>query len=488
MSFTSLNFFFFLAIVLAVYHTAGRARLAGTFQWAWLGVTSLFFYGYENPQLLWLLGISILINCTAGWRIACHVSRNRPVPRSLMGISIGLNLLLLASFKYAGLLAGLIFPEGSPYLEMAKNVPLPIGISFYTFHGVSFLVDLSRAGGKESNLRPFCDELAGGAILRGLGKLALYINFFPQLISGPIMKAREFLPQISGRLPAQIAWRQALRYLILGYFLKMFVADNLQEQTSILPAIADGSPKKLDLLILLYGYSGQIFADFAGYSLIALGLAGLFGYKLPPNFNFPYLSSSITEFWRRWHMSLSTWLRDYLYFPLGGNRKGVGRTYLNLFLVMFLGGLWHGAAWRYAGWGAAHGLLLMIERYFNVTAIETSVRNASIKRWLGTLITFNLVSFLWLLFLMPDMPHVAKFATSLWQAPWGVNARTLFAITVYSVPLLLYYVWGYFRPNWEPRFRNSASSSFWEPAIYGAMLYLTITNAGAGGNFIYFNF
>lgn len=492
MSFTGIPFVIFFVIVLATYHLAGKMRVPDGLQWGWLVAASLFFYGYETPRLLWLLGFSILFNSLAGWFIARRVNSKNSISRWFMAGALGVNLLLIVSFKYAGLLGSLLLPADAAWAIHLQNqleaIPLPIGISFYTFHAISFLVDLSRAGTKEPALIPFCEELSGTSPLRGLGKLALYITFFPQLIAGPIMKARAFLPQIGRKRTDAVHWQRSCRLLILGYFLKMVVADNLQEQTNLIATAATSGFGSIDLLLLLYAYSFQIFADFAGYSLIALGLAGLCGYQLPINFNFPYLSASITEFWRRWHISLSTWLRDYLYFPLGGNRKGAARTYLNLFLVMFLGGLWHGSEMRYAWWGTGHGLLLAIERLLDVAVDETSVLVGSFTRWLRVLLTFQLVSFLWLLFIMPDMKHVTDFLGALIANPITFNLRMAYAILVYSLPVFAYYVWGYYRPRWREAISNSNPGRLMESACYAAMLYLIITNPGAGGNFIYFQF
>ncbi len=493
MSFTELPFICFVLILLAVYHTAGALRLPGVWQWGALAVASLYFYGVGEPRLLILLGFSIGFNAWAGWCIARSVAQGGEVSGGFMALALSVNLGLIVVFKYAGLVGNMIVGEEvitpKPWW---RDIPLPIGISFYTFHAVSFLVDLSRAGGKEKSLRPFCDELAGGSMLTGLGKLALYINFFPQLVSGPIMKAREFLPQISARHPQEIAWQRSCRYLIVGYFLKQVVADNLVEQTNLLSGVNE-EMAKLDLLLLLFGFSMQIFADFAGYSLIALGLAGLFGYRLPINFNFPYISASITEFWRRWHISLSNWLRDYLYFPMGGNRKGVARTYANLFLVMFIGGLWHGAAWKFAWWGAGHGALLMLERALGANTEETSVRNGSILKWGRILLTFSLTSFLWLLFKMPDLAHLQNYLHALWHNGWSMygkmmNGRLAYAIILFSLPVLLYHGWGYYRPGWREKLATSRTGRGLEALAYGVMLYFIITNPGAASNFLYFQF
>ena len=489
MLFTSIEFIVFVAAVMAAYWLPPLRRLGASWQWGLLAVTSLVFYAWEDPHLLILLCCSIVFNFFAGRSIAKTLQSGLAPSRRTMGICIGANLLLLAVFKYAGLLGDLLLP-GASHADLRAQlhaIPLPIGISFYTFHAISFLVDLSRAGQREPKLQAFAGELAGPQWLKAFGKLALYINFFPQLVAGPIMKARDFMPQIGSRTLKEVAWRPACRYLISGYFLKMVVGDNLKEQTDMIATSNVLWMKKLDLLGLLYGYSLRIFADFAGYSLIALGLAALFGYRLPVNFNYPYLASSVTEFWRRWHVSLSTWLRDYLYFPLGGNRKGTGRTYLNLFLVMFLGGLWHGAAWRFALWGAAHGVILAIERLLGVEPVESSVRNRSWKQFFGFLLTFNLVSWIWLLFAMPDLEALQRFLRALVEAPMGLRGRATFIILVYGAPVVLYHLWGYVRAA-EPPASQSRMRRLVEALAFGAMLYLILVNSGIGGSFIYFQF
>ena len=213
MSFTGVPFVIFFAIVLATYHAAGKMRLPDSVQWGWLVAASLFFYGYETPSLLWLLSFSILFNSLAGWFIARRVISNGSISRWFMAGALGVNLLLIVSFKYAGLLGSLLLPADVPWAtrlhSQLTSIPLPIGISFYTFHAISFLVDLSRAGTKEPALTPFCKELAETSPLRGLGKVALYITFFPQLIAGPIMKARAFLPQIGPNRAYGIHWQRA---------------------------------------------------------------------------------------------------------------------------------------------------------------------------------------------------------------------------------------------------------------------------------------
>ena len=349
MLFNSFEFLILLAVTLLLYYLPIAGRAARVWQVGLLLAASSIFYGWENPKLLILLAISCGMNSLAVERILFWKGRDDPQGRSKrwLTVAVVMNLVFLAFFKYAGILCSLL-PGAliSPgVLHWIRSIPLPIGISFYTFHALSLLIDVHR--------NMVTDETKERLGQRGAGRIAsasdlsLYIVFFPQLVAGPIVKARNFIDQIRAKMWRDIEWKTVRRCLVTGYFLKIFVADNLAEQTAMLTigkeALAASGP--VNLMAMLYSYGFQIFADFAGYSLIAIGLGLMFGYRLPENFNFPYLSLSITEFWRRWHLSLSAWLRDYLYIPLGGNRMGSGRTYVNLFLVMFLGGLWHGAEW-----------------------------------------------------------------------------------------------------------------------------------------------
>jgi alginate O-acetyltransferase complex protein AlgI len=261
----------------------------------------------------------------------------------------------------------------------------------------------------------------------------------------------------------------------------MVIADNLKDQTFWIAYPYFERLSSFTLITMLLGYSAQIFADFAGYSLIALGLAALFGYQLPKNFNFPYIATSFSDFWKRWHMSLSSFLREYLYIPLGGNRKGEVRTYLNLMLTMVIGGLWHGAAWSYAVWGAFHGLALVTERFFGN---YIKVRNTLWTRWCRRLGVFIFVSLAWLLFKLPDFSHVVFYVRALchnWSVPH--NLQIISYIFIYSIPVALYHLFYLKKPAWQPVLFNRYAYVF-----YGIMLFLLITNAGSPGTFIYFQF
>jgi alginate O-acetyltransferase complex protein AlgI len=428
--------------------------------------------------------------------------------------TVALNLGFLAFFKYAGFFASLL-PE-TPITEALKHwfngIPLPVGISFYTFQGISLVVDVWR-----NDISPNTSEklaARGRSRLCSIRDTTFYISFFPQLVAGPIVKAHEFVDQIGAKYFREIDWITVRRGLVTGYFLKIFVADNLAEQTTFLSVGGEGlaTAPALNTLPLLYGYSLQIFADFAGYSLIAIGLGALFGYKLPPNFNFPYLSTSITEFWRRWHLSLSSWLRDYLYFPLGGNRKGNGRTYFNLFLVMFLGGLWHGAAWKFALWGSLHGIFLALERLGGSVLRKNGVsvnrkqgkdpgtmtdpcpsllpkhRAAeTLKHLFHWFLTFHLVTLLWLTFMMPDMASIVAFFRGLVNGKTDFSGPPIFSLVFYGSAVVLYHAWGWLREHRE-HFTSHLARSPLEPALHGLMVFLILTNPGAPRGFIYFQF
>lgn len=515
MLFNSWEFAALVVMVLPLYYLPLAAPWRRTWQVTLLLVASAVFYAWEDARLLPLLAASCGLNAVAvqrilGWKSAALMEKRGEVSeggpgraearaRGWMRGAVFGNLLLLAAFKYAGFLLSVVPGIPIGWREAANNVPLPVGISFYTFQGISLVVDTWR-GSLSVKVRERLRREAGVARWRDL---SFYIGFFPQLVAGPIVKAREFVGQIGAKRWTGIDWTTVRRCLIGGYFLKVFVADNLAEQTAALtlgPEVLE-TMGPLILLPLLYGYSIQIFADFAGYSLIAIGLGALFGYRLPENFRFPYLSTSVTEFWRRWHLSLSSWLRDYLYIPLGGNREGVGRTYFNLFVVMFLGGLWHGASWKFAIWGILHGGFLAAERFLSrrrgkVSEIQTLGSGcAAPKRrgrficrsLLGWCFTFHVVTLLWLTFLMPDMESVFSFFKGVFSGNTFLQGPPIFALMVYGSAVVAYHAWGWLhehRGGWASRLQSSVA----EPLVHGLMIFLMVSNPGAPKGFIYFQF
>lgn len=493
MLFNSWSFLVFLACTFTVYYLIPLARGTTALQVGFLVLASFVFYGFDGPWLTLLLGGSVLANAVLADVIVRRI-RAGASPRAALVAGVTLNLLILGFFKYAGFLAGFLLPGEALAGVRAglQSIPLPIGISFFTFHMISLLADLVRLSGS-GGVASLEQEYLEGRKVSATGRVALYVALFPQLIAGPILKAHEFFGQVRVKRFGQIEWAAAGRQLILGYFLKMVVADNLREATSLLTTPLMPVLGALDLLALLYGFSFQIFADFAGYSLIALGLGRLFGYQLPVNFNFPYLSASITEFWRRWHISLSTWLRQYLYFPLGGSRKGEVRTYINLFLVMFLGGLWHGAAWSYAIWGTAHGLFLALERLL-ATKLLRSPEGAGVVpasmfwRVLRAVVVFQVVSVLWVLFLMPDFGMAAVFFRNLVTQPLTGSPQTFFVVGVYGLPIVLWHLLALGREAGLLPVRAAGLARRLQVPAYAVLLFLIVTNPGASGAFIYFQF
>jgi alginate O-acetyltransferase complex protein AlgI len=513
--FNSWSFLVLLVATFALYYAPwSRGRHGKAWQITLALVASVIFYGWEDPKLIGLLAISCVGNSIATGRIIQHkVAGDEAKVMHWTRLAVIMNLGLLGIFKYLPFIIGMVPYIPPHWVDAVKAIPLPIGISFYTFHGISMIVDVARGEVTREGGALVSGGSKSGRFAKGVRDIGFYLLFFPQLVAGPIVKAKEFWPQIAAKRIEDIPWKLVIRALITGYFLKIFVADNLSEQTVSLTLGPDSlaATGPINLLSLLYCYTLQIFADFAGYSLIAIGLAAMFGYRFPINFNFPYLSTSITEFWKRWHMSLSGWLRDYLYIPLGGNRKGAGRTYLNLFLVMFLGGLWHGAEWKFAVWGSLHGLALALERLCggnfrilnfklwmkepkdgaNTNSLSPSkIHNPTFKiavtsvKWL---VTFHIVTALWLTFLMPDMASITAFFQGVFSGRTGFSGPPVFSLLFYGVAVVIYHAWGWLKEHRE-QLSNRLANSALEPVLHAVMIFLILTNPGAPRGFIYFQF
>lgn len=469
MLFNSYVFLGLLSITFLLYY----APFLRKFQIPVLIVSSLVFYGYENPSLVLLLLISVGINIVASYQVTYGDARYKRL-YAVMGVVLNLSILLF--FKYSPLLARTFDLTSGSIGHFLLTIPLPIGISFFTFQGVSLIVDVYT--------EKYCDnrEVVPASFIEHSKRVLFFKGFFPQLISGPIVKAHDFLPQIREKGISDIRWESTVKCLVTGYFLKMVVADNLKDFTSNIEYPYFQFQSTLNLLALMFGYSCQIFADFAGYSLIAIGLAKLFGYQFKDNFNFPYISQSFKEFWKRWHISLSSFLMEYLYFPLGGNRKGKFRTYLNLMVVMMLGGLWHGAAWSYAVWGAFHGAALATERFLEG---GRPARHAGpIVKALRALMVFSFVTLAWLLFKLPEFGHVVAYLKSIGSnLRLGDDNALISYIMLYSSPVVLYHIL-----YLSTRSGRSFLPRRLEYALYGCMVFLIVVNSGTPGAFIYFQF
>jgi len=497
MLFNSFSFLLFFLLTFLIYYLPLFRR----FQVVILVIASFIFYSWENPLLVTLLVISILINGFTSFRIAQAFNKKNRLFWALTGSA--LNLTILSLFKYGYLITHLFIDNFSSVnpeeglIALIVHLPLPIGISFYTFEGISLVLDVFRQEDKETYNRE--NNYVGYSLIKHIFNTSFFIAFFPHLIAGPILKANNFYPQIGIKNFKDIPWNIVFRSLVVGYFLKMVLADNLKEYTYWISFPFFQGLGTVTNVVLLFGYSMQIFADFAGYSLIAIGLAAALGYSLPDNFNFPYISRSIAEFWRRWHISLSTWLRDYLYFPLGGNRKGNFRTYVNLMIVMTLGGLWHGAAWSYAVWGIFHGIGLALERFLGLAKdmkAQNEQLNALWKQFLldaiRVILVFSFVSIGWLFFKLPRFEESLNFILTLVQN-WNKKADIRFIVPalILSFPVVIYHI-PYF-PTVQKitnnlKISNSKFIKFLQDAALATMLAFILLNSGSSNAFIYFQF
>ena len=356
---------FAFAVFFAVVMTVGWALHSKPVAWKlFMIAASYLFYAWWNPRFVLLIAASTIVNTVCGRVIhsanthAAHLQTSTASPPSTASpqgialvVAVAFNLAVLGVFKYYDFFISSV-EDGLEQFGLAPNLPLlrvvlPVGISFFTFQALSYVIDVYRG------------KVAATSLLQ----FAVYLAFFPQLVAGPIVRASEFLPQLERRLnPREIDFTRGAMLIALGLFKKVviasYLADALVDDVFAFPERFSGA----EILLGVYGYAIQIYADFSGYTDIAIGVALLLGFRFPENFNQPYRATSIGDFWRRWHMTLSRWLRDYLYIPLGGNRGGKAKRDRNLFLTMLLGGLWHGAAWPFVIWGAYQGGGLMAER------------------------------------------------------------------------------------------------------------------------------
>ena len=384
---------YFLPVALLVYYALPRRgrHLA-------LALLSYTFYGWANPLFVVLLLASTVVDFGCGLAIAAAGQDAAGARRRRLAVAVSVitNLSLLGFFKYFNFgvdtLNGVGSALGAEWLgiDTALRVTLPLGISFYTFQSMSYTIDVAR--GHAAPLRNFID-------------FACYVSLFPQLVAGPIIRFAEIADQLAQRSHTAAKFARGVAFLSLGLAKKVLLANPCGRIADL--AFDAGSVAALDAWLGLIAYAFQIYFDFSGYSDMAIGLGLMLGFVFPKNFDSPYRAESITEFWRRWHLSLSSWLRDYLYVPLGGSRRGPRRTYVNLAVVMLLGGLWHGAAWTFVCWGAMHGALLAAERW----------RGGSLYAFLPAPMrrgaTFGLVLMSWVLFRAADLGDAAGYFRSL---------------------------------------------------------------------------
>ena len=389
--------FYFLALILGVYYFSPH-RLRHLV----LTLGSYFFYAWWNPWFVLLMITSTIIDFTCGKVIYGSGSKTHYRKLGLL-ISIIANLSILGFFKYGGFLADnisvLALSVGLgeiPLPNFFREIILPIGISFYTFQSMSYTIDIYR-----KHAKPATDILS----------FACYVSMFPQLVAGPIVRYSDIANQLKERIHSTGTFVYGFSRFNYGFAKKILLANPVGEVADLCFSAGELSLSTPAAWIGIGFYSFQIYFDFSAYSDMAIGLGRMFGFRFNENFNSPYKSKSITEFWRRWHISLSSFLRDYLYIPLGGNRKGSSRTYFNLILVMFLGGLWHGAQWTFIAWGIIHGSFLVIERLFRDSSLFRNVPNL-----IKVSFTFTIVVLAWVFFRAENFDRAFIYLSSMFGA------------------------------------------------------------------------
>jgi alginate O-acetyltransferase complex protein AlgI len=462
MLFNSLEFIPFLLTVLFVYHVL---PLGWPVQKTFLLVASYLFYTAWNPPF----GLLLLASTVADYWIAARMSRseNPRARKAWLVLSCTIGLGILAFFKYSKFFFAnwmAIFPAPAQMPTFIENIVLPAGVSFYTFQSMSYTIDIYRR--QIEPAKTFRD-------------FALFVAFFPQLVAGPIVRAADFLPQLDSRrrvVPEHVTL--GLDQIARGFAKKVIFADTLSIYVDAVFA-APQDYTSLNVLLAIYAYAFQIYYDFSGYSDIALGCARLMGFTLMRNFDLPYLAANPSDFWRRWHISLSTWLRDYLYISLGGSKFGTWKTYRNLFLTMLIGGLWHGAAWGFVLWGAYHGLLLIAHRYlFRDRALP------SLPKILTVPVMFHLVCLGWIPFRarsLTDAQLIFKQLMEFDVAYAPIDLQVLIVLAI-SVPLHILGASAWLKRTWEnggilPRM-----------TFYSAVILVILATARGAAPFIYFQF
>jgi alginate O-acetyltransferase complex protein AlgI len=496
MLFNSYTFIAFFIVMLALHNLP--------FSWRTkkinLLLASYLFYAAWNPPFILLLWLSTVVDFFVGR--ALYHQENKSKKKLLLVISLIGNLGMLCFFKYGTFLlenfVNLVSLVGIDFHPAKPNIILPAGISFYTFTTLCYTIDMYKK--KSEPVKSMLD-------------FSLFVTFFPHLVAGPIVRPAQLVPQFeTPRSATQKQLMQGLLLLSLGLFMKVVLADSMLSSPANTVFSAQQPLPALDAWMGVLAFSGQIFFDFAGYSTCAIGVASCLGFVLPENFLFPYAATGFSDFWRRWHITLSAWLRDYLYIPLGGNRNGKFKTYINLMITMLLGGLWHGANWTFVVWGALHGLYLCVEKLIQDTRKNNALRlqmansykeEVMVKGYMAprflnkvyssnfllALFTFFLVNVTWVFFRAADFTTAWNLLSSMFgQVKNGAPLLTTLAIVKVAVIISLLVISHWFMRN--TRVLNVAQKMKWWMlgTVWAAMVILIILSQESSSSFIYFQF
>ena len=494
MVFNSYTFIVFFIIILVVHNLP----LVWKVKKINLLIASYIFYAAWNPPFILLLWLSTVVDYFVGR--ALYTQENKHKKRLLLVLSLCGNLGMLCFFKYGGFLlenfTHMVNALGVNYHPAKPNIILPAGISFYTFTTLCYTIDMYKR--KSEPVRSLLD-------------FSLFVTFFPHLVAGPIVRPPQLVPQFeTPRTANQKQMMQGLLLISLGLFMKVVLADSMLSGSANTVFNSKDALNSLDAWMGVLAFSGQIFFDFAGYSSCAIGVASCLGFILPDNFLYPYAAIGFSDFWRRWHITLSAWLRDYLYIPLGGNRKGKFRTYINLMITMLLGGLWHGANWTFVVWGALHGFYLWVEKMMqdytarkNKTLVLAEQPTMVLQGFMAprflkkvqssnfalALFTFFLVNVTWVFFRSPDFSSAWRMLTSMFShVPNGKALLSNLAIIKVSVIVVCMVAFHWMMRN--TRVLTVAAKMPWWllGLVWSAILILLILSQESSSSFIYFQF
>lgn len=496
MVFNSYTFIAFFIVVLILH----RLPFSWTTKKVNLLLASYIFYAAWNPPFILLLWLSTVVDYFVGK--ALYVQENKYKKRLLLVVSLIGNLGMLCFFKYGGFLLDnfvvLVNMIGIDFHPARPNIILPAGISFYTFTTLCYTIDMYHR--KSEPVKSMLD-------------FSLFVTFFPHLVAGPIVRPPQLAPQFeTPRQATQHQFLQGLFLLSLGLFMKVVLADTMLATSSDTVFSAAAPLLAVDAWLGVLAFSGQIFFDFAGYSTCAIGIALCLGFVLPENFRYPYAAIGFSDFWKRWHITLSAWLRDYLYIPLGGNRRGEVRTYVNLMITMLLGGLWHGASWTFVVWGALHGAYLWIEKLIqekfaptpkappgdeiitDPIIVQASIapgfsKNSTFSNFLLAMFTFFLVNVTWVFFRAPDFTSAWRLLTSMFgQADTGIALLPTIDMIKVSTVVTLMVIAHWFMRNTSV-LEVSKKLKWWTVSIVWSFLIVSlIISQKSSDSFIYFQF